>query len=71
MGIALDWQKSSFSSSGAECVEVARHSGGAYFRESDEPDVALAISRAELKAFLCGIKTEAFDRQPALCGTTG
>ncbi|MCD9144242.1 hypothetical protein LUZ28_08005 [Streptomyces albireticuli] len=49
---------------------MTRHSGGAYFRESDEPDVALAISRAELKAFLRGIKTEAFDRQPALCGTT-
>jgi hypothetical protein len=62
MTAELDWQKSSFSSSGNNCVEVARGSDGMYIRESDNPDVVVTTTPAKLGALLKGVKADGFDR---------
>ncbi|MBN3930382.1 DUF397 domain-containing protein [Streptomyces verrucosisporus] len=58
----VHWQKSSFSGSeGPNCVEVARRGDDVLIRESDEPGLVLAASRADLAAFITGIKAGEFD----------
>ncbi|MEV5511045.1 DUF397 domain-containing protein [Streptomyces orinoci] len=58
MSKACIWQKSTFSSSGAECLTVKRDSNGfLQFRESDEPSVTLRVTCAGLKAMLAAIRT--------------
>lgn len=54
----LAWQKSSFSGEAANCVNVAAAPDGTLrLRESDDPDVIIAASRAGLSALLASIKT--------------
>ncbi|MCG3040249.1 DUF397 domain-containing protein [Streptomyces sp. S1A] len=63
MAEELEWQKSSFSGNeGPNCVEVARRGDDVLIRESDEPGLVLAASRAGLAAFIEGIKAGEFDR---------
>ncbi|MDH2412255.1 DUF397 domain-containing protein [Streptomyces fenghuangensis] len=63
MSAPIQWQKSSFSGGGGEnCVEVARRGDDVLIRESDEPGLVLAASRAGLAAFIEGIKAGEFDR---------
>ncbi|MFH0244244.1 DUF397 domain-containing protein [Streptomyces sp. HK10] len=63
MAEELEWQKSSFSGNeGPNCVEVARRGDDLLIRESDEPGLVLATSRAGLAAFIAGIKAGEFDR---------
>lgn len=53
----LVWQKSSFSGEAANCVNVAAAPDGTLrLRESDDPDVILAATRAGLSALLASIK---------------
>ncbi|MER5850643.1 DUF397 domain-containing protein [Streptomyces sp. NPDC002012] len=52
-----NWQKSSYSNEGANCVNVATAPDGTLrLRESDEPDVMLAATRGGLGALLASIK---------------
>jgi hypothetical protein len=54
---AYDWQKSSYSNEGANCVDVAAALDGTIrLRESDEPDVTLPVTRAGLSGLLLAIK---------------
>ncbi|MFP8907241.1 DUF397 domain-containing protein [Streptomyces atacamensis] len=63
MSAPIQWQKSSFSGGGGEnCVEVARQGDGLLIRESEEPGLVLAASRADLAAFIAGTKAGEFDR---------
>ncbi|MFI6847123.1 DUF397 domain-containing protein [Kitasatospora sp. NPDC050467] len=57
-----DWQKSSFSASNNECVEVRTLHGLVELRESDDGDVVLRASAAKFATFLRGIKAGDFDR---------
>ncbi|MGY1451854.1 DUF397 domain-containing protein [Streptomyces sp. SS8] len=60
--VHVHWQKSSFSGAeGPNCVEVARRGDDVLIRESDEPGLVLAASRAGLAAFIAGIKAGEFD----------
>lgn len=53
------WQKSSYSNEGANCVNVAAASDGTIrLRESDEPDVIIAVTRSGLSALLASIKAK-------------
>jgi hypothetical protein len=53
MSAPTRWQKSSFSSEGSSCLEIASTPHGhVRFRESDEPDVILTTSTARLQALL-------------------
>ncbi|MFF3753914.1 DUF397 domain-containing protein [Streptomyces sp. NPDC002018] len=61
MSREINWQKSSFSGEGAQCVEVAEHGGRIQVRESDEPNVVATTSRANLAAFIAGVKAGEFD----------
>lgn len=54
---AYNWQKSSYSNEGANCVNVAAAPDGTLrLRESDDPDVILATTRSGLSALLESIK---------------
>ncbi|MDW6059964.1 DUF397 domain-containing protein [Streptomyces sp. FXJ1.4098] len=58
------WRKSSFSTGPqGECVEVATGPDGLiHFRESDDPRVTAATTRAIWSAFLTAAKAGNFDR---------
>ena len=52
------WRASSYSSSGANCVEVRAHAAGADVRDTrNRPAGYLAFDRAEWSALLAGIRT--------------
>ncbi|MFF2078161.1 DUF397 domain-containing protein [Kitasatospora sp. NPDC058162] len=55
------WQKSSFSSSGDNCVEVRRITNLIELRESDEGHLILRTNPATFAALLHGLKTGEFD----------
>ncbi|OKI06712.1 DUF397 domain-containing protein [Streptomyces sp. CB02923] len=51
------WQKSSYSNEGVNCVNIAAAPDGtARLRESDDPQVILATTPDGLAAFLAAIK---------------
>jgi hypothetical protein len=56
------WKKSSFSGSGGTCIEVAEADDGWLMRDSKDPDgPRLRFNRAEVKAFVDGVKAGEFD----------
>ncbi|MFI6844513.1 DUF397 domain-containing protein [Kitasatospora sp. NBC_00085] len=60
-----NWQKSSFSGSGNDCVEVRTVNGLVEVRESDDGDITIRTSPAKFAAFLRGIKAGEFDHHTA------
>ncbi|WP_344265822.1 DUF397 domain-containing protein [Streptomyces sodiiphilus] len=51
--LLLPWQKSSYSSEGSACLEVAWTAGGLLLvRESDEPKTVLSTAPERLRALL-------------------
>ncbi|MFD6989023.1 DUF397 domain-containing protein [Streptomyces sp. NPDC059943] len=61
MNEKINWQKSSFSGEGPQCVEVAEHNGDILVRESDDPNVVTTTSRDKFAAFIAGVKAGEFD----------
>ncbi|MFD3481806.1 DUF397 domain-containing protein [Streptomyces sp. NPDC058665] len=61
MSAEINWQKSSFSEGGAQCVEIAAHNGEILMRESDDPNVVTTTSRNKFAAFVAGVKAGEFD----------
>ncbi len=61
--LTTPWRKSSYSNSGANCVEVARtRSGKVAVRDSKNPDGgALSLSLDEWKTFVAEFQTTASD----------
>ncbi|MCO8303201.1 DUF397 domain-containing protein [Streptomyces hygroscopicus] len=57
----LTWRKSSFSTDGANCVELAAVADGIRLRESDEPDTVLRTSPTTLRSFICAAKAASLD----------
>jgi hypothetical protein len=58
----LNWQKSSYSGQGANCLNVAAAPDGTVrMRESDEPDRILTSTATHLRSFLLAIKAGEFD----------
>ncbi|MDH6624053.1 hypothetical protein M2271_001850 [Streptomyces sp. LBL] len=54
---AYTWQKSSYSTEGANCLNLAAAPDGTLrLRESDDPDRILAVDREGLSALLATIK---------------
>ncbi|MEV0640178.1 DUF397 domain-containing protein [Streptomyces sp. NPDC050619] len=57
--MSVQWQKSSFSGVEAEnCVELAHHKGQILIRESDIPDIVIAVTAARLRALLGALKAK-------------
>ncbi|MFJ9839977.1 DUF397 domain-containing protein [Kitasatospora sp. NPDC101155] len=56
-----NWQKSSFSSSGDNCVEVRKAGSLVELRESDEGETILRTTPTALADLLHGIKAGEFD----------
>lgn len=57
------WVKSSFSHQNGACVELAEIPGGVAMRDSKDTDrPELRYTRAELAAFIAGVKAGEFDR---------
>ncbi|MFF5566041.1 DUF397 domain-containing protein [Streptomyces sp. NPDC012623] len=61
MSTEINWQKSSFSEGGAQCVEVAGHSDNILLRESDDPHTITTTNRTKFAAFIASVKTGEFD----------
>ncbi|WP_046507665.1 DUF397 domain-containing protein [Streptomyces odonnellii] len=61
MSTEINWQKSSFSDEGPQCVEIAECDGEILMRESDDPNVITTTSRAKFAAFIKGVKAGEFD----------
>lgn len=59
----VDWRKSSLSNPSGNCVEAAALADGSVaVRNSREPDgPALVYTRAEIAAFLAGVRNGEFD----------
>ncbi|MER7845401.1 DUF397 domain-containing protein [Kitasatospora sp. NPDC096077] len=57
----IRWQKSSFSSSSDNCVEVRAVDGVIELRESDEGDVIVRTTSPKFAAFLRGARAGEFD----------
>ncbi|MER7583278.1 DUF397 domain-containing protein [Kitasatospora sp. NPDC097691] len=55
------WQKSSYSASSDNCVEVRSIDGLLEVRESDDADVIVRTTRPKFAAFLQGAKAGEFD----------
>jgi hypothetical protein len=54
---AYTWQKSSYSTEGANCLNLATAPDGTLrLRESDDPDRILAVHREGISALLAAIK---------------
>ncbi|MCQ4045986.1 DUF397 domain-containing protein [Streptantibioticus rubrisoli] len=59
----LHWQKSSFSGTGSNCLNVAISTPGTiHLRESDRPEVILTTTPARLADLLRRIKAGGLDR---------
>ncbi|MDH6143953.1 hypothetical protein P3T35_005988 [Kitasatospora sp. GP30] len=56
-----DWQKSSFSGSANECVEIRIADGMVEIRESDSPEVIVRTTPAKWAKFLQGARAGEFD----------
>ena len=57
--MATEWRKSSFSEdSDGNCLELAVRDGAVLVRESDDPDVILALRAGSLAALLDSIKSD-------------
>ncbi|NUS85395.1 MAG: DUF397 domain-containing protein [Streptomyces sp.] len=55
------WQKSSYSHSDGECVELAAADGAVRLRESDAPNTIITTAPRPLGALIRGIKAGEFD----------
>ncbi|NGO48284.1 DUF397 domain-containing protein [Streptomyces ureilyticus] len=54
-----DWQKSTYSGDGSNCLYIASASPGTiHLRESDEPEVILITTRPRLGALIRALKTQ-------------
>jgi hypothetical protein len=62
MTAEFTWQKSTYSSTGDNCVEITHRSDGIAIRESDAPLTVISASRARLAALLESSKAGCFDR---------
>ena len=59
----LHWQKSSYSSEGNNCVELANAPDGTIrLRESEDPTVALTLRPSDLRSLLAAARIEIADR---------
>ncbi|MFF2611551.1 DUF397 domain-containing protein [Kitasatospora sp. NPDC058046] len=56
-----DWQKSSYSGNGSECVEIRTASGSVELRESDEGHLTLHTTPTTFAAFLRATQAGEFD----------
>ncbi|MDK0521414.1 DUF397 domain-containing protein [Streptomyces sp. ML-6] len=61
MSADIEWQKSSFSGGGEQCVEVAGQGDEILVRESDDPSAVTRTSRSKFAAFIQGVKAGEFD----------
>ncbi|MFH8464345.1 DUF397 domain-containing protein [Streptomyces sp. NPDC017991] len=59
----LHWQKSSYSSEGNNCLELATTpDGGLRLRESDDPATTLALHPPGLRSLLAAVRQEISSR---------
>lgn len=59
----IQWQKSSFSTDGNECIELAQFTGNAFLRESDTPDVVIVMHGRQLRALTRSVKANLLDHR--------
>ncbi|MDP4505512.1 DUF397 domain-containing protein [Nonomuraea turcica] len=58
----LHWTKSSYSTNGGDCVEVAVTTAGVHVRDSKDPDgPVLTFTPSEFRALVAGAKDGEFD----------
>ncbi|MFD4999616.1 DUF397 domain-containing protein [Streptomyces buecherae] len=57
----IKWQKSSKSTGGEQCLELADVSGEILVRESDDPNVILTTTPTKLRTLIQDIKAGKYD----------
>ncbi|MFG2846184.1 DUF397 domain-containing protein [Kitasatospora sp. NPDC048296] len=57
----LNWQRSSFSGTNTNCLEIASEGEFVYIRESDNPTHIVTTTRTKLNAWILGAKDGEFD----------
>ncbi|MBB5116876.1 hypothetical protein AF335_23900 [Streptomyces eurocidicus] len=57
----MRWQKSSFSTDGNECIELARSADHFLVRESDAPDIVITTSARPLRALTRSLTANLLD----------
>ncbi|MFJ6385148.1 DUF397 domain-containing protein [Kitasatospora sp. NPDC092039] len=57
----LNWQKSSFSGTNTNCLEIASDGELVYIRESDDPTHIVTTTHTKLHAWIHGAKAGEFD----------
>jgi hypothetical protein len=63
---ARTWRKSSYSTDTAQCVELSDAGAEILLRDSKNPDQGhFAFTRAEIAAFVAGVKAGEFDQYTA------
>ncbi|MFL1900828.1 DUF397 domain-containing protein [Streptomyces tauricus] len=61
----LHWQKSSYSSEGNNCLELATAPDGTLqLRESDDPATTIAVPLAGFRSLLTAVRQEIAGRRP-------
>ncbi|GAB2724651.1 DUF397 domain-containing protein [Kitasatospora kifunensis] len=65
---STDWQKSSYSTSNDECVEVRTVDGLVELRESDSGNVIIRTTPTKFAKFLQGVKASEFDHHADFAG---
>lgn len=61
MAKTIEWQKSSFSTNGVECVETSSTDSAVLIREGDTPSTVIMTTPSRLRAMLLGIKAGHFN----------
>lgn len=60
MRLPIEWQKSSFSEQGDNCIELALREDDILLRESTAPDAVIEITAGQLRAFIAGVQTRSW-----------
>ncbi|MFE1357621.1 DUF397 domain-containing protein [Streptomyces harbinensis] len=58
----VQWQKSSYSTEQANCIEIATSNDSFLIRESDSPGAIVETDHRRLTTLLDGVKRGTFDR---------
>ncbi|MET9292770.1 DUF397 domain-containing protein [Streptomyces sp. NPDC003077] len=61
--VHIQWRKSSYSTDadGTNCLEIAAYHSGIALRESEEPEVVIAMTQEQMRGFLANIYAGGID----------
>lgn len=67
--LGVDWQKSSYSGTQGDCVELSAANGSILIRESDYPEMILAVAASGLKVLIRSVRAGEFHSAAGDCAS--